>query len=1006
MAPSFAFQFLLFADRHLRGKKSDKCVCEGKTLSTCKAYSCKLRHRVQETCIGHLKWVFVNTQANRNRISLHYWATGRPIKVKTHLPLESPADSALQILKIFDPSKDPNLYENWRKRLSGSMEENIRKRIRAWAEDLEHGDKRKKYAFPRLIIDSQEKFRLSDHVQISSAFRLIQGLGGNPPLGTERLLIDEPDGFVSKNFNANEVQRSILKRFTTEDSVSGRRMLATTRTASETRFLFHSKDTVLLYAMDDGIFTKYEDEKDDDDDWDKQESVWVRTMDCQAEHDEAQRPNRKKPLWFALMAIVGIKGRTINLLEPENATQVATKALLDSSSRNGLFPGCLDEDNQPTIFKSERCRDKYWHTTFEIPYFFWRYGEDHFEERNRKPKLQITEPYRMTEIASFIKRDKFVDRRYLLGIADDWLQKGPKALNFMPEFQFSGPGSDDSPPNINFDRDLNAADEFIVQIPPGPQRILSSSDERVKGVVVDVPRGHSERKGEGISKNLMTNQELDITLGRIRTVDEAKKRLIWLPQGDRKTEKLCKRAAPKDDQVDIAIFFERHRLYDNYFSDKTSPSRNEWTTELHISFYLLTELSMFDEIGTRDGIPQFSPVDLNILSRRKGDKWSNLSLTKGTSKGIARASMSFRFVGDFFDRYWTCHFLEYLPYSTDSHYRQGSTLKDRLLEIGWTEEGVSQNDRRKKYPWQQRRVLELLLLHEMLAEIIRQTDMILSWIRETIFRQSDFYQITRSVDPPNPLAEALALNSLLSKENGEHYRFIVDPWRKLARILRAVEENLSENLKRIEDFNGRKKEDEQLSPRWTQNDERTFRPTLDKLRSQTQRQVQDLYRLQTRISEFRDTLTNGLTTIREDEDFRGSENINLFTYVTVVFLPLGFATGIFSMSGAPERATLINMIELASIAMAVTAFALANAQTSGKAVVRPINFILRGINELLLLPLIQLFYLAFAPLLIKSSNWLLYKGFLARKMAAYLLFEYVLYPVSLRIGRRKRNLWT
>lgn len=55
--------------------------------------------------------------------------------------------------------------------------------------------------------------------------------------------------------------------------------------------------------------------------------------------------------------------------------------------------------------------------------------------------------------------------------------------------------------------------------------------------------------------------------------------------------------------------------------------------------------------------------------------------------------------------------------------------------------------------------------------------------------------------------------------------------------------------------------------------------------------------------------------------------MSLFTYVTVVFLPLGFATGIFSTSGAPGRLTLAFMIATAITSLSITVLALINAKS-------------------------------------------------------------------------------
>lgn len=75
-----------------------------------------------------------------------------------------------------------------------------------------------------------------------------------------------------------------------------------------------------------------------------------------------------------------------------------------------------------------------------------------------------------------------------------------------------------------------------------------------------------------------------------------------------------------------------------------------------------------------------------------------------------------------------------------------------------------------------------------------------------------------------------------------------------------------------------------------------------------------------------------LLKIRNDLSLQGSENIRFFTYVTVVFLPLGFATGIFSMSGAPDGKVLGSMAICAVVALLLTVLALLNAKQLAKIV--------------------------------------------------------------------------
>ncbi|UQC77195.1 uncharacterized protein CLUP02_02662 [Colletotrichum lupini] len=62
--------------------------------------------------------------------------------------------------------------------------------------------------------------------------------------------------------------------------------------------------------------------------------------------------------------------------------------------------------------------------------------------------------------------------------------------------------------------------------------------------------------------------------------------------------------------------------------------------------------------------------------------------------------------------------------------------------------------------------------------------------------------------------------------------------------------------------------------------------------------------------------------MRNDLEQRRANDTQKFTYVTVVFLPLGFATGVFSMSGVPAGQTLVGMVFTVIVSLAVTALML------------------------------------------------------------------------------------
>jgi hypothetical protein len=168
----------------------------------------------------------------------------------------------------------------------------------------------------------------------------------------------------------------------------------------------------------------------------------------------------------------------------------------------------------------------------------------------------------------------------------------------------------------------------------------------------------------------------------------------------------------------------------------------------------------------------------------------------------------------------------------------------------------------------------------------------------------------------------------LQKVGVEHdYDSIASQWREYAQILVVVEENLTDNIERIEQWDSRGKDRQNEQPRWTDQDKRNHTATILRLTILCKRQATEIDRLKKDVMTFRESLPNRLETIRNDIAFRDSQNINLFTYVTVVFLPLGFAAGILSMNGAPGHHLLMELVTLALGALGITLFALLNAQT-------------------------------------------------------------------------------
>jgi hypothetical protein len=226
--------------------------------------------------------------------------------------------------------------------------------------------------------------------------------------------------------------------------------------------------------------------------------------------------------------------------------------------------------------------------------------------------------------------------------------------------------------------------------------------------------------------------------------------------------------------------------------------------------------------------------------------------------------------------------------------------------------------------WQQRRVLELLIYSKMLQELHESTTQVLQLIKQLALRSEKFQDLgSKHQLFTTAIEEAKQLQKVGVEDD---YDSISAKWREYAQILVVVEENLTDNIERIEQWESREKDRQNEQPRWTDQDKRNHTATILRLTILCKRQATEIDRLKRDVITFRESLPNRLETIRNDIAFRDSQNINLFTYVTVIFLPLGFAAGILSMNGAPDHHLLMNLVTLSLGALGITLFALLNAQ--------------------------------------------------------------------------------
>lgn len=412
---------------------------------------------------------------------------------------------------------------------------------------------------------------------------------------------------------------------------------------------------------------------------------------------------------------------------------------------------------------------------------------------------------------------------------------------------------------------------FVAQVPKQPHRKPQS-----KG-------------NEKPSAKQHTNRQLwKYKLSCARSARSAKKRFIWLPCANSETALLCWMASVEGERIPMALFFDRHWKYKNHLWDDTTRQSNNWQTELHLSFYTLIEHA--DSSTPVNGTEFPTPITFSFSSRSK--------------KMIAHAAMGFRFDGDFFDRYWTCHFIQHIP---NAEPLESNSIK---WDFDFHEDG---RGRYSEKHWWQRKVLEIHLVNRMLAEITSGFTKVIQEVRKEL-------NLGKEDLPSLSLA-------FLNMVNGDTRHLSMQLWPEIQFILRALDDELTSTLGTLNKWKTREGDRGKEQPRWTPNDERKYRGYINKFQAQTERKIWDLEISRNNTHALLETITSKQEQIRNEQERKRNEiearhegNIRLFTYVTVIFLPLGFATSLYSMSGPPQYLWLISLVESSAAAFAVTIF--------------------------------------------------------------------------------------
>lgn len=357
---SFAFQFLV--------------ECYNIISNEPNGQDHSLLGRIKETCLGHLRWLnSIRQQSSGQRFGSRYWVNGELIvkpDVKgslAWLASQSFLDTVFQILKaslcmeLWNDDNNKDSDEDTAAQLMSSW-------ALPWLFVMEDRDERKKYAWPHAEKEDVNIYRLDEHVWIWRALKSLEldnhrawhEMRNNPAVNVKEV------ERLRKRFASEVVQREVSSRFTTENTALRKRMLATTRSIRESRFMLHARDTALLHkGPSDFLGTSS-----------SVMSLWKTTIQSQTYHTEFRETGWGKSLRFALNIMLGAEELNIN--NADELVRTGTDILFRSSSPNGLFPGRIEISTYKPVEASSIAEEdmaSYYHASFEIPYILLTHME-------------------------------------------------------------------------------------------------------------------------------------------------------------------------------------------------------------------------------------------------------------------------------------------------------------------------------------------------------------------------------------------------------------------------------------------------------------------------------------------------------------------------------------------------------------------------------------------------------------------------------------------------------
>lgn len=237
-----------------------------------------MRSRIWKVCRGHLKWITDQMETNAGLVDSQYWATGRPIGTEhgSPLPQKSLMETPFHIIKVAEFCR---IAEDREAREEVQRNPKLIEIIRKWVATLDGENKHGLYAFPRPRTEAPiHSFYFPDHAIIWWATKSVESLGLGQELQVERSACVAKYKPRNMSYSSDEIRTNTIKRFTTENPVLKKRMIAISRNTIETRFLIREKETVLFSALDLGLLDKSLSPLKSG--GSEKSNTWANTVDC------------------------------------------------------------------------------------------------------------------------------------------------------------------------------------------------------------------------------------------------------------------------------------------------------------------------------------------------------------------------------------------------------------------------------------------------------------------------------------------------------------------------------------------------------------------------------------------------------------------------------------------------------------------------------------------------------------------------------------------------------